>query len=417
MILKESIEQGKEIFKLLFPQNKKEATLFLGLFLLFFSISIFLALNTSVLDNLQFPVDLYFSFDNGMYYTQGFSDLSRHPLIKLFTFPFLYIGNFLYFLFDNYKARTIFITIVCNCGITLSILYSFRYLRDIILLRGYILYLITFFYTAMGMILILSFTIESFTISLFLLSYITYYYSYCINTNKNVTLLSNLIFTISLGGVTISNFAKGIILMVFTKEKTTILIKKAMIIGTFFLTILIWMEYKYHFSEQTIEAYNSYSQVYNEAGTINKIVFSFFGIPILLPDIITIPFHDRQRIGFSFYNTWWQFSFVIMLLITLLVSLLKNYKNKLVILICALLSIDIIIHCALKYGINELFIYAGHWIFAIPLLLGWLYKSVNTKQQKILSTFISSLFIILVINNTYQINNFIKIALLLFPTS
>lgn len=414
---KEDFDQIKNVIKLLFPQNRKETVLFFGLFLLFFTFSIFLAINTSVLDNLRFPVDLYFSFDNGMYYTQGFSDLARHPLIKLFTFPILYTGNFFYFLFDNYKARTIFISAICNCGVALSIMYSFRYLRDIISLKGYILYLITFFYASMGMVLILSFTIESFTISLFLLSYITYYYSYCINRNKNVSFLSNLIFAISLGGVTISNFVKGMIFIFFAKEKILKSLKKCMIIGVFFLTILSWMEYKYHFFEDTITAYNSFSQVHNKADSLSNIIFSFFGIPILLPNITTIPFHDRLRIGFEFYNTWWQFAFTIILLIALLASFLRNYKNRLVILLLTLFSVDVFIHCVMKYGINELFIYAGHWIFVIPLLLGWLYKSINIRYQKTLNIILSLLFITLLTNNIYQINNFIKIALQLFPVS
>lgn len=411
---KENISQLIEISKLLFPKNKKEWIIFAGLFLFYFCYSIFFALHTSVLDNLESPVDLYFSFDNGMYYVQGYSDLARHPLIKIFTFPILYIGNFLEFITGNYKVRTIFISSVCNLGISLSVLYSYRYLREIILLKGYIIYLITLMYTFMGMNLILSFTIESFTISLFFLTFATYYYSYCIAKDKNVTFLPNLFFAITLGGITMSNFAKGILLIIFTKEKLIVSLKKISLISVIFLLIIICLELKYHIFEEIFNAYNSYSTTFKKSSLLDNII-TFFGIPTLLPNIGALPFFHKIKIDFMSYEIWWQYVFITLLFLSLVISILRNYKNKLIALICGLFSIDILVHFILRYGINELYLYAGHWIFIVPILLGWLYKSMDQKTKQFFIIILSILFSILCINNIIQINHFYKLAIILFP--
>ena len=61
------------------------------------------------------------------------------------------------------------------------------------------------------------------------------------------------------------------------------------------------------------------------------------------------------------------------LLFLVAASALLNLKNKYVQLLLMYLSIDFVIHFIIRYGMNEAILFGGHWMFAIPILLGWLY--------------------------------------------
>lgn len=39
----------------------------------------------------------------------------------------------------------------------------------------------------------------------------------------------------------------------------------------------------------------------------------------------------------------------------------------------------------MKYGINDEMIYGGHWVFIVPIFIGWLYKSLSKKHTILLS--------------------------------
>ena len=61
------------------------------------------------------------------------------------------------------------------------------------------------------------------------------------------------------------------------------------------------------------------------------------------------------------------------LLFLVTASALLNLKNKYVQLLLMYLSIDFVIHFIIRYGMNEAILFGGHWMFAVPILLGWLY--------------------------------------------
>lgn len=414
-----NLKQLKGLFNFIFPKNKTEYILVCCSLVLFFCYAFIPLFYTNVFDNKKFLVDHYFSFDNPMYYSQGYFELTRHPLIKFFTIPILKIADFFCLIVGSMKARTFTILSACNIGISHSILYIYRYLKEIIQLQKYPLYLIIVFYTFMGMNILLSFTIEALTISAYLLSLTICYYSTMIYKNKKIYLLTNLIFVLSLGGVTITNSIKGFIPMFFTKDKTSLTIKKIILIGGIFASILIFMQLKYHIWEETFVAYQKYSEQSLKTNILYESTFTFWGIPVLMPNVISSLWGDPGsgliKIVFDTYYHWWQFLFVIVLLILLSTSLIYNYKNKLVWIICTTLFIDILIHIVLKFGVDEFYLFSGHWLYSIPILLGWLYSKVDKVKTNILSIILSVMVVILIINNTIQFINFTHLAFELFP--
>lgn len=414
---KEDLTQLKKMFRLFFPKGKSEVTLFIVFFLIYGSLATFLALATNITDQPTVKTDAYFSFDNALISHHGFQNLEGHPLMALFTFPIIYVGIIFNLIFATVKAKALFLVLICTYLVSSSIIYIYRYLKEIINLNGYITYLLTCFYATTSTLIILSFTFESYTYSLFLLTFSLYYYSYRIKNQLATPFSVNIILAISLGGITITNFVKGLIPILFISNDLKLIIKRVSIISAIFISILIVLEIKE----------NIFSNIQNrldlfiiDSTLVYKYIIDFFwGAAILFPYIIKSGYYGGpiEVISTDFYAGWWQYLIVSLIFIFMVGGSILNYKNKLIYIPILFFMVDIFIHVIMKYGINEGIIYGGHWVFLIPILIGWLYKSLKTAQQKALEILLSLLFIALCVNNIIQMNTFIKLAQELFPAS
>lgn len=408
-----------DVLQSLLPENRKEIRILLVSILFYTSYSLIPAINTSVIDYKDLLYDVYFSFDNPIIYRQGYVYLEGHPLMMFMTMPFIYIGNILAGLL-GYKAKTIFLTFLCTVLISFSIIYVYRYLTKIIEIKGGIVYLLLAFFGFTSTNLILAFTPESFTITTFFLTFTIYYYSYCIKNNRSVRLASNTFFAVILGGITITNFAKGIIPMLFTDDSWKTKIRKIAIVSFIFLLIIIWIQLQFDFISLIKMRLEGNIRM-PARGTFPERVFDWlYAAPILFPAIIMFdikvdgaPF---SAISLDFYHHWWQYLFAIILLACLCYTIFKNYKNVLVQIIILLLLEDVVIHAVIMYGLRDAFIYGAHWIFLVPLLLGWLYRSIKEKKHKTIFTYISAVFLIfLITNNIIRLYDFIQLSLTNFP--
>jgi hypothetical protein len=100
--------------------------------------------------------------------------------------------------------------------------------------------------------------------------------------------------------------------------------------------------------------------------------------------------------------------FVGAVLVLVFWSYFKNFKNKFVQILMLSFFVDIIIHCVLKFGVHTSYIYGGHFIFVVPMMLGWLffgYKN-SPKMLSFLTVFVGILFVFLIANNVYRMEEF-----------
>lgn len=419
MRLKENIRQLSEVFKLLLPQKKQEICILLFFMVFYLSYAFFIALNTSIIDSIDQPFDLYFSFDNPIIYDRGYTYVPGHPLMKYMTMPFIFLGDLLANLY-GYKAKTIFLTIICTLLISLSVVYIFRYLRTIIELNANVSYILSAFYGFSSTCLILSFTTESFTITAFFLSFTMYFYSYAIKNRKEVRLASNAFFAVALGGITITNFVKGVIPILFISKSLKIIIRKVILVGLIFAILLVFVAIESDF--YTIIKY----QILNNTGLVvkgsyfEKVFEALFASPWFFPNLMVLDFTMEgvlyKAISLDFYHSWWQYIFPLSISVLIIFSLIKNYKNKLVQLITLCILVDVVLHGVIQFGIRDAFIYAGHWIFFVPLIIGWGYKSItNLKVRKIANIILGLLLLLMLSNNIIRMIEFIKLSLETFP--
>jgi hypothetical protein len=143
----------------------------------------------------------------------------------------------------------------------------------------------------------------------------------------------------------------------------------------------------------------------------------FWGGSILFPSFITRNYTSRT--GFEYkalfmdvYSSWASYLFVALIALLLIWSLISNYKNKLVLILGLSLLCDVVIHCVLKFGLHKSYIDGGHFIFVVPMLLGWLFYSQRGNPKTI-----SGLWVVLIIlftylgfNNIYRLTEFITFA-------
>jgi len=231
----------------------------------------------------------------------------------------------------------------------------------------------------------------------------------------------------SLGGITTSNIVKGLAPMLFMKESKFEIIKRSFIICLTFLVVmlLIFISLNYNFSQKTIDD-RFLGYVITFSGMWEYIFDRLWGSAIFFPEITTMfiegkpslsdTFFQFESLVLDFYRHWWQYLYTATLLLFTIVAIFKGYKNKFVLLIFSTLFVDIFIHVICRFGLGEGFLYGAHWIYSIPLLLGWLYKTTkNEYASKVIHFTYICLFAGLLINNAIHLYLFIDTAIRITP--
>lgn len=419
----------KDIIKTALPKGRTEVRLFVGLLVFYLSYSLYIAFNSYAIDHQTFDTDLYFSFDNPLVLRNGRTNISGHPLMFAFCYPLVVIGNILACLF-GYKIKTLMFVLISTSSISLSCVYVHRYLKEIVELQSKMSLLLTLFFAFFFMNLILAFTPESFTFSAMVLSFTVYYYSAYIKRGKSPSLFSSILLAdVFLGGMTITNMAKGVIPMFFLKEKVWTIMKRVFVVGLVFLLILLSV----HFAAIIFLDKNLFISilVHQNAWTTDPDFISkgalyvynrFYTIPIFFSDLRLNGWTDAETgvkhyfMGMQSYNYLWQYIVGILILVFICIGILRNYKNRFVLMVVMLLSFDIFLHLILRFGLFDPFIYGGHWLYCVPLLMGWMCKSIKNEHVfKLIFGIVCCMFVALVVNNMVQIYNFTNLATELFP--
>ena len=404
-----------------FPKNKKEYIVFVLFFLIYTSYSLFIVFKTSLIDN-PFGADLFFSFDNPQYYSKGYTYIEVHPLVRFVTFFILKTGNMLAGIF-YYKIKTLFFALFFTALSSMSCVYILRYLQQVIGINNIKSIILTVFFGFLSTNLILSFTPESFSLtSFFLISMVTYY-SIEVKNGKKIPFLIDCFYTIILGGITITNFVKGLIASTFANKINKKLFYKLIFLIILFILILICIPDFVDYIFSLLKTYgpsNSTGQVSHSFDFyVKQIVNFFFGASLLFPNL-----YVKQDLAFDImidmisldnYDNVLQYIFLIFIYGNIIYVIIKGIKNKLILFIVALVSIDVLIHVIFLYGYTDFFIFGGHWVYAVPLLIGWLYKYIPQKWTRYYTSLLCLLTITLVVNNIFHIVQFIQLGIEYYP--
>lgn len=397
------------------PEDKVEAVFLVLLMLLYFSYSIIIINATSIIDHPTILQDIYLSFDNQQIFKGELPILPPHPLLKFIIAPVVFIGDLIVSLTGVPKAKTYFWCILCNYIVASSNLFILKYLKNVVKLDSKVSLLISILFSVTAACLFLSFTPESYTFSFYVITFSLYYGSWCIENKKSIPVVAKVVWSSLAAGITLTNIAISSLPYLYLKEPLRKKVKDLAIVATVIALIILWIGLKHHFIADTRERMMYFGYI---TGTFYEHVIDlFWGTPILASELYIhqLVGLERVMISMGYYHHWWQYAIICVFSIFVVVSFVKNYRNSHVQILFLIILYNIVIHIFLKYGLEEPFIYAAHWIYIIPLLFGWFYKSFSPKFSRFLLPIFGFLFICLLFNNIYFLYNFIQKAIEIYP--
>jgi len=405
-------------FRLLLPSSYSELGVFTFFLIAYGVLGWYIALDYRIIYDERIPWDAYFSFDNKAIVMTGGS-FERHPLSYYF---FNWIREIALYLSDG-KTDAVFrlaLAWMSNLMVSLSILQVFKYLKNIIKLPNYSSLLLIFFFGIFSTNILLSFTPENFTYTLFLLTLYNHYAASKIKADQKISAIPLAFAGITIGGLTVTNIVKAFIPVLFEKDLfrswkkfLNATIRVSITLLCFILLYLNRIDFKYKtIFSKTSQQYEKFSNV-KSTPTWDMISSYFFGGNILFSDFIIRNKHNMK--GFHFkallmdvYSSWIPYVFIGVLLALISWSYYKNFKNKLVQMLMISFFADLVIHCFMKFGLHTSYIYGGHFVFVYPLMMGWLFFTYRSslKITSFLVALTGILFTYLAFNNYFRMTEF-----------
>lgn len=413
-------QKFKYFLKTVFPSTKFEFLLFAVFLTIYGILGSFIALNYRIIFDDRIPWDAYFSFDNRAIVMTG-GGFERHPLANYY---FDWLREFAYLFSGGKRDATFRLVLACcsNFAISLSLIQIYKYLKNIIVLPKKISILIVFFFAFFTTNILLSFTPETYTYTLLFLILFNYYTALKLKKEEKIPATALTFAGVFIGGLTITNMVKIYIPIIFEKDIFrnwkkigNAFVRIVISAAVFVLLFLYRIDFKYlNFLKKTETQYEKFSTA-KVTPVWDMILSWFFGGNILFSPFEIRDYHSKKSFQFKalfmeVYDSYVAYIFVASVLIFLFWSYFKNFKNKFVRILMISFLVDVLIHCVLKFGLHTSYIYGGHFIFVVPLLVGWLFFAYK-NSPKMLSFLYSSvwiLFVFLLVNNIFRMEEFFQ---------
>lgn len=407
-----------DFLKTVFPATKFEFFLFLVFLTAYGILGTYIAMNYRIIFDDRIPWDAYFSFDNRAIVMTG-GGFERHPLSNYF---FGWIREFAMMISHGKKEETFRLVLAwcSNFAVSLSLIQIYKYLKNIIRLTKTISVLILVFFSFFTTPILLSFTPETYTYTLFFLMLFNYYAALKLKKDEHISTASLTLATVSIGGFTVTNAVKVFIPLLFEnglfkswKKFANAAIRVFVSVAVFALLFLYRLDFNYmRFFEKSGEQYEKFSKP-RVTPLWDMVCSWFFGGNMLFSSFVIRDYHNNK--GFQYkalfmevYTSAVPYIFIALVLVLVFWAYFKNFKNKLVQVLMISFFVDIIIHCVLKFGLHTSYIYGGHFIFVVPLMMGWLFYSYKNspKMMSFLFVTVSLLLLYLGINNFLRMEEF-----------
>ncbi|MDQ1160234.1 hypothetical protein QE422_000602 [Chryseobacterium sp. SORGH_AS 447] len=269
-------------FKLIFPSTGTELIVFLFFLVAYGYLGSYIAIHHKIIFDARIPWDAYFSFDNKSIVMTGGS-FERHPLSYYF---FNWIRE-LALLFSDGKMDGNFRFVLAwlsNLAVSLSILQVFKYLKNIIGLPLLFTIPLIVFFGGFSTTILLSFTPENFTYTLFFLTLFHHYSAIKLKKEEKIPAVALAFSGIAIGGLTVTNIVKVFIPVTFEKDLFrnwkkfgNAAFRVVFTCVCFVLLYLNRIDFKYqNIFSKTNEQYEKFSNV-NSTPTWDMILSYFFG--------------------------------------------------------------------------------------------------------------------------------------------
>ena len=253
-----------------------------------------------------------------------------------------------------------------------------------------------------------------------------YFLALKLSQEKRIGLLPLTGFGILIGGLTITNLVKVYIPVLFEKnlfgkwKNIGKAILNAIISAGIFIFLYLWrLDFRIQLIiEQTSTQYEKFSKP-KVTPLWDMMTSWFWGGSILFLILFFIVRDYKSKTGFQYkglfmdvYSSWVSYLFIAIITVliiwgSLLITRINWFRYLDYRFLC-----DVIIHCVLKFGLHTSYIYGGHFIFVVPMLLGWLFTAREGIQNYFgtLDRFDYFIRLFRLFNNIYRLTEFITFA-------
>ena len=383
--------EWRETKRTLFPPTLIETGLFLFFFILYGYIGYRMLFHTELIDVPNGGAGSYLGYDNLFHlHTRGGAFDISHPFFGIF-----------------HLLKTLLMNLLITGGLVLI----YRYLKQIVRISSRRALLLTGFTGCFFTTVVLSFTTESYPFSFFLLVFSLLMLSREYKLTGYIKGRTILFLSFLCGGITITNAAKPAMALFLNKApfwrkiRTGIKVMLPFVICVAVIMGFYTLKAKLFNPEgpSPIETTGQLGQYFIHDETFGKqALVDFWGNTIISTPLTQQLVGKEVVLRPSEYLHSWNNAVIMFLLFLVTASALLNLKNKYVQLLLMYLSIDFVIHFIIRYGMNEAILFGGHWMFAVPILLGWLYTRLPVRMYRILDWIIIGFFVLTATINTME---------------
>ena len=107
----------------------------------------------------------------------------------------------------------------------------------------------------------------------------------------------------------------------------------------------------------------------------------------------------RHRPMIVKYLYWWNYAVEGAISLLFLAGIWYGRKSKYLWLVLSYFALDMVLHIGLGFGINEVYIMTAHWIYALPIAMGFLVKNAPIRFRKYLVGIVAAIALYLIIYN------------------
>lgn len=107
----------------------------------------------------------------------------------------------------------------------------------------------------------------------------------------------------------------------------------------------------------------------------------------------------RHRPMIVKYRYWWNYAVEGIISLLFLAGIWHGRKSKYLWLVLSYFALDMVLHIGLGFGINEVYIMTAHWIYALPIAMGFLIKNAPIRFRKYLIGIVAAIALYLIIYN------------------
>lgn len=107
----------------------------------------------------------------------------------------------------------------------------------------------------------------------------------------------------------------------------------------------------------------------------------------------------RHRPMIVKYRYWWNYAVEGIISLLFLAGIWYGRKSKYLWLVLSYFALDMVLHIGLGFGINEVYIMTAHWIYALPIAMGFLIKNAPIRFRKYLIGIVAAIALYLILYN------------------